>query len=218
MMIDVKNTFEQRKTEIEEYFRFLSNYMPSNADDNLFKILKSNLLVMLYNLIESSISNAIEEIHNNIHSNSISFNLLKEQIKSLVIKNTRRINSDEFVAKIADIATDIIKYTFKREELFNGNVDSRKIKKLSEQYGFNSDTEYKRTKHGTHLVTIKNKRNDLAHGIYSFTEVGKEYTIQDLEEIKDKTTNYISDILDNIERYLVNKDYLNKDAVSCSTP
>ena len=208
MMTDVKNTFEQRKIEIEEYFDFLSNYIPANADDNLFKTLKSNLLIMLYNLIESSISNAIEEIHNNIYSNSISFNLLKEKIKSLVINNTKRINSDKFVTQITDIATDIIKHTFKREELFNGNVDSRKIKKLSEQYGFNSDTDYSRTKHGSHLVTIKDKRNDLAHGIYSFTEVGKEYTMQDLEDMKDKTINYISDILDNIEVYLANKDYL----------
>jgi hypothetical protein len=208
MMIDVKNTFDQRKIEIEEYFQFLSNYKPVNADDNLFKILKSNLLVMLYNLTESSISNAIEEIHNNIYSNSISFNSLKEKIKSLVINNTKRVNSDKFVTKLTDIATDIIKHTFKREELFNGNVDSRKIKKLSEQYGFNSDTDYERTKHGSHLITIKDKRNDLAHGIYSFTEVGKEYTVQDLEEMKDKTINYISDILDNIEVYLLNKEYL----------
>jgi hypothetical protein len=213
MMIDVKHTFEQRKTEIEEYFQFLSDYKPANADDNLFKILKSNLLVMLYNLIESSISNAIEEIHNNIYSNSISFNSLKERIKSLVINNTKRVNSDKFVTQITDIATDIIKHTFKREELFNGNVDSRKIKKLSEQYGFNSDTDYERTKHGSHLVTIKDKRNDLAHGIYSFTEVGKEYTIQDLEEMKDKTINYMSDILGNIELYLINKNYLCNDAV-----
>lgn len=213
MMIDIKNTFEQRKTEIEEYFQFLNSYKPVNAADNLFKILKSNLLVMLYNLIESSISNGIEAIHNNIYSNSISFNSLKEKIKSLVITNTKRVNSDKFVAKITNIATDIVKHTFKREELFNGNVDSRKIKKLSEQYGFNSETDYSRTKHGSHLVTIKDKRNDLAHGIYSFTEVGKEYTMQDLEEMKDRTTNYISDILDNIELYLANKDYLNTDTV-----
>jgi hypothetical protein len=213
MMIDVKNTFKQRKIEIDEYFKFLNDYKPANADDNLFKILKSNLLIMLYNLIESSISNAIEEIHNNIYSNSISFNLLKERIKSLIINNTKRVNSDKFVAKINDIATDIIKHTFKREELFNGNVDSRKIKKLSEQYGFNSDTDYERTKHGSHLVTIKDKRNDLAHGIYSFTEIGKEYTIQDLEDMKDKTINYISDILDNIESYLNNKEYCKTEVV-----
>jgi hypothetical protein len=207
MMIGVKDTFKQRQMEIEEYFIFLSSYQPAKADDNLFKILKSNLLIMLYNLIESSISNAIEEIHNNIYSNSVSFNSLKEEIKSLIINNTKRVNSDEFVKKVNDIATDIVKYTFKKDELFSGNVDSKKIKRLSKQYGFNSDTEYNKTKHGAYLVTIKGKRNDLAHGIYSFTEVGKDYSIQDLEDMKDKTINYIEAILENIEQYLLNQEY-----------
>jgi hypothetical protein len=211
MMIDVKNTFTQRKKEIDEYFIFLNSYRPVNADDNLFKILKSNLLIMLYNLIESSISNAIEEIHNNIYSNSVSFNSLKGRIKSLIINNTKRVNPDKFVLKINDIATDIVKHTFKKDELFSGNVDSKKIRKLSEQYGFNSDTDYDKTKHGYHLVSIKDKRNDLAHGVFSFTEVGKEYTIQDLEEMKDKTLNYISEILDNIECFLLKKEYLHEE-------
>ena len=206
-MVGVKNTFEQRKTEIEIYFNFLNSYVPENADDDLFKILKSNLLVMLYNLIESSISNAIEEIHNNIHSNAVSFNLLKENFKTLLISNTKRVNPNDFVSKINDVATDIVKHTFKKDELFSGNVDSRKIKKLSEQYGFNSDTDYDKTKHGSYLVTIKGRRNDLAHGVFSFTEVGKEYSKQELEEMKTTTIFYISEILDNIEHYLLNGEY-----------
>lgn len=205
-MIDTKNTFAQRKAEIEAYFNFLNSCQPTNAD--VFKILKSNLLIMLYNMIESSISNAIEEIHNDIYVNSVSFDSLKEKIKSLIINNTKRVNPDNFVSKINDIATDIVKHTFKKDELFSGNVDSKKIRKLSGQYGFKSDTDYDRTKHGYDLVTIKDKRNDLAHGVFSFTEVGKEYTIHDLEEMKDKTINYISEIIDNIDVYLLNKGYL----------
>ena len=207
-MNDVKKTFEQRKGEIEIYFEFLSNYKHKKVDDDLFKILKSNLLLMLYNLIESSIANAIEEIHNNIHINKTSFNNLKEKIKSLVIDNTKRINSDKFITQINDIAIDIAKHTFNKKELFSGNVDGAKIRKISEKYGFSSKTNYKKTAHGEHLKTIKDKRNNLAHGVFSFAEVGKEYTIQDLEYIKKTTIFYISEILDNVEQYLSNKEYL----------
>ncbi len=206
-MVGVKHIFEERKAEIEVYFDFLKNYNSTGADDNLFKILKSNLLLMLYNLVESSMSNAIEAIHNNIHSNTISFNLLKNNFKSLIIKNTKQINPNDLISKIKDIATDIVKHSFKKDELFSGNVDSRKIKELGSQYGFNSDTDYAKTKHGTHLVTIKGKRNDLAHGVFSFAEVGKEYPIEDLEDMKDTTICYISEILDNIESYLLNREY-----------
>jgi hypothetical protein len=177
------------------------------ADDELFKILKSNLLIMLYNLIESSISNAIEEIHNNIHSNNVSFDSLKENLKSIIITNAKSVNPNDLVSKISNIATDIVKYTFKKDELCRGNVDAKKIRELANRYGFDSNTDYTKTKHGSHLVTIKGKRNDLAHGVYSFAEVGKEYPIEDLKDMKDTTIFYISEILGNIENFLISKGY-----------
>ena len=206
-MISVKKIFEERKTEIEIYFNFLEKYSPLKADEELFKILKSNLLIMLYNLIESSISNAIEEIHNNIHSNNVSFDSLKENLKSIIITNTKRVNPNDLVSKISNIATDIVKYTFKKDELFRGNVDAKKIRELADCYGFDSDTDYTKTKHGSHLVTIKGKRNDLAHGVYSFAEVGRAYPIEDLRDMKDTTISYIFEILGNIENFLINKGY-----------
>ena len=206
-MINVKYIFEERKAEIEVYFNFLKNYDSKKTDEKLFKILKSNLLVMLYNLIESSISNAIEEIHNNINFNAVSFDLLKDNFKSLTIKNVKHFKPGDLVSKINNIATDIVKHTFKKDELFSGNVDSRKIKELGVQYGFNSNTNFSKTKNGYHLVSIKGKRNDLAHGVFSFAEVGKDYSIEDLKEMKDTTICYISEILDNIEYFLINKEY-----------
>ena len=207
-MISVKNTFDERKKEIEKYFDFLQDYdIKANKDEKLFKILKSNLLIMLYNLTESSMSNAIEEIHNNIHSNSVSFNVLKNDFKSLIIKNTKHFNPNDLVSKINDIATDVVKHTFKKDELFSGNVDASKIREIAKRYGFVSDTDYAKTKHVSHLFSIRCKRNDLAHGVYSFAEVGKEYPIEDLKEMKDTTICYISEILDNIESYLTNRAY-----------
>ncbi len=207
-MISVKSTFNERKKEIEKYFDFLQDYdKKTDKDDELFKILKSNLLIMLYNLIESSMSNAIEEIHNNIHSNAVSFNLLKNDFKSLIVGNTKAFNPNDLVSKISDIATDIIKHTFKKDELFSGNIDAKKIREIAKRYGFVSDTDYAKTKHGSHLFSIRCKRNDLAHGVYSFAEVGKEYPIEDLKEMKETTICYISEILDNIESYLLNREY-----------
>lgn len=206
-MYEVKNTFNERKTEIETYFTFLSEYKPVNADDDLFKILKSNLLIMLYNLIESSISNAIEAIHNDIFLNTISFNSLKKTIKFLIIRNVSRVKPGKFVERINDIALDIVKHTFNKKELLSGNVDRSIINELGDKYGFSSNTNYANTKHGNHLVVVKNKRNDLAHGIFSFSEVGREFTISDLEDIKKTTICYISEILNNIDSYLQNREY-----------
>jgi hypothetical protein len=206
-MTSVKTIFNDRKNEINTYFDYLNQYQPKNADDSLYKILKSNLILMLYNLVESSISNAIGEIHNSIHSKHVSFNDLKIELKNLIINHIKNVNSKKIVENINDIATDIIKHSFNKEvkkRLFNGNIDSRKIKEFGDKYGFDSNTNFAKTGHGNCLVTIKDKRNDLAHGTYSFTEVGKEYSIQDLESMKDNTINYIESILNNIEQYLQN--------------
>ena len=60
----------------------------------------------------------------------------------------------------------------------------------------------------TKLLTVKSKRNDLAHGIFSFKECGKDYGFQDLYEIKIHVVEYLRQILNNIENYINQKDHM----------
>lgn len=212
-MIFVRNIFRKRCDEIDTYYNFIENFIIGNRDEDLNKILKSNLILMLYNLIESSMSNAIEEIHNNIHFSRISFDLLNFELRKVVIKQTKNFNPQDFVMSINEIAFDIVKKSFNKNKVFNGNVDSRKIVELSNSYGFSSSTNYSETKNGRCLVDIKGRRNDLAHGVFSFTEVGKEYSLEDLLKMKDETQKYLHGILDNINDYLVNQKYTQPVAV-----
>lgn len=212
-MFEVKRTFQERTNEINIYYNFIDGFILTSRDENLDKILKSNLILMLYNLVESTILNAIEEIHNNIHANNISFNVLKLELKQGIVALLKKRNPHEFVNNINDIAIDIVKKSFNREKAFSGNVDSRKITELSAVYGFSSYTTYAQTKHGHCLRDIKGKRNDLAHGIFSFVEVGKEYSVQDLEKMKDEAINYIKEIISNIENYLINQEYKQEQAI-----
>lgn len=208
-MVSVKTTFSERSKEIEEYYSFINTFIATSKNDTLNKILKSNLLLMLYNLVESTMSNAVEEIHNSIHVTSTSFNSLKKEIRKILIGYLKSyLNPSDFVDSISDISVDIIKKCFIKQKIFSGNIDGKKIRELSAEYGFNSTTDYSKTKNGNCLLDIKGKRNDLAHGVFSFTEVGKDYSIMDLEKMKDETINYLSEILTNIETYLTNKEYI----------
>ncbi len=206
-MLDVKTTFKERANEIETYYTFLELYIATNRDENLNKILKSNLILMLYNLVESSISNAIEEIHNNIHARKVSFDVLKQELREDILKRLKKINPKDFVESVNDLAIDIVKKSFNKDRAFSGNVDSREILKLSKVYGFSDRTVHNQTKGGQCLLQIKNKRNDLAHGVFSFSEVGKDYSVQDLEKMKNETVNYLEQILANIESCLTNQGY-----------
>ncbi len=60
-------------------------------------------------------------------------------------------------------------------------------------------------------MTIKSNRNDLAHGVKSFAEVGREKSADELLKIKNKVIKYLRNILVNIETYIANQEYLHCD-------
>jgi hypothetical protein len=84
---------------------------------------------------------------------------------------------------------------------FSGNLDARKIRELADDYGFDAP------KNGRNLVTITSKRNHLAHGDATFSEIGKDYTEKDLDAFKDETFKFLSDVIAKIEDFIVHKKY-----------
>jgi len=58
------------------------------------------------------------------------------------------------------------------------------------------------------LQTIKDARNDLAHGVKSFADVGRNAAPSDLEEARAQTVTILTETLQNIEAYLRQQEYL----------
>jgi predicted phage tail protein len=98
--------------------------------------------------------------------------------------------------------------------LFSGNVDAQKIKEIAQHYGFSTDTEARRTKNGADLLTVKYNRNQLAHGWESFGNIGREKNAPELLEIQKRVVRYLKEILQNIEKYLNNQEYLDSSTSS----
>ena len=72
---------------------------------------------------------------------------------------------------------------------------------MAKQFGYTESTN------GRHLQIVKEKRNKLAHGEFTFSEIGKEYTVKDLITLKTEVTNYIEDVLKNVEDFITDKKY-----------
>lgn len=83
----------------------------------------------------------------------------------------------------------------------SGNIDAQSIRDIAKQFG------YAETSNGRDLLTIKEKRNKLAHGEFTFSEIGKEYTVGDLIKLKTDTVSYIEDVLKNVENFILDKKY-----------
>ena len=216
--------FNIRAKDVDDYFIFLDSlekqttqlavldsagkYQIQNLDPELAKTLKANGFLLLYNLVESTMRNAIEAIFEEFKNKSISFDQLKPEIKLIVLQNLKNRSPKKIYLTINQLSTDIITATFEREELFSGNVDARLIKEIADKYGFSYQTDFAKTKNGQNLVVIKSNRNDLAHGIKSFEEVGRYQTIEELLEMKEEVVEYLVQILENIRDYLDNEEYL----------
>lgn len=210
-MQQTKRILEERSVEIDSYFDYISS-VEEDADMTVYKILKANVLLMLYNCVEAVVSNSVDAIRNNIHRDtSANFNCLKAEIKTQIIKDLKQnVSPENFVQLCTEISKDIIKLSFKKENISKGNINRDIISSLATVYGFNiNNSNYQETAHGGTLNTIKEKRNDLAHGIFSFAEIGKEYSTPDLQILKDQTIKYLSFVVTEIETYLTHKMYLN---------
>jgi len=217
--------FDERAQEVRSYFLFLKNLehgsiqltivntknrRTQKINDDLLKTMKATGFLLLYNLIESTMTNAIETIFDELKNNNVSFDNLKNEIKKIIIDNLKdkdNKSTDKLLESIQNISFDIISASFNKKRLFSGNVDARKIKETSEMYGFSSKTNSK-TRDGIDLLTVKTNRNDLAHGFKSFQEVGRQYFEDDLLEIEKRVSLYLREILKNIESYLLNREYL----------
>jgi uncharacterized coiled-coil protein SlyX len=103
-MIDTLQDFKRRVDEIEVYFSFLEDtiggielrkermpqlFYPDTNEykpiaQEMTKILKANGFLLLYNLAESSIKKAIEEIYVELNNKTVTYEDIREELKKVV--------------------------------------------------------------------------------------------------------------------------------------
>lgn len=205
-MIAVRQMFGSRKSEIDAYFDFIQQISIApieKIDNNLERTLRASGFLLLYNLIESTVTSAIDEIFTHLGQQRVAFNDCRIELRIVILKHLKQHNPKDIELKLRDMATDVVTQVFKRDKLVSGNVDAKKIRDLASQYGMG-----KPSANGGDLMSIKDNRNDLAHGYKSFAEVGRDYASTRLLEIKNATVTYLESFLDEVELFLTNKRYL----------
>lgn len=227
-----RDEYNDRVEEVNLYFEFVSkidkietfrkeevNLIESKhiVTRDLQKILRSNCFIMLYNLIESTIRNGINEIFDEIHDNELSIEDISDKIRDIWLTKKSNdllsINSlknfKKSIELLIDDVTNGVEIELNNEHMkISGNMDFRAIRELSNKYGFhgrisNTDTD----KLGGITVAVKNKRNYLAHGNQSFRKASELTTMSDLNIYKDEIITFLSDICDNLDDFIDNKKY-----------
>lgn len=217
--------YQERINEIELYFRALQDLYQTQSreteyafyDDDFLKILKANALIMIYNLVESSIMGGILEIYDELKTSGYSYRNVRKEIQDIwfsfkfnqVYDKTAHYNS------YRDKAAEIINAILKDEPLemdrkatdISGNLDADKIRQICNDHGITYAVEAG-CRGGVVLEDVKNKRNQLAHGTTSFAECGRYYAIDDLVKIKNETIIFLNGILHGMKQYYDDKIFL----------
>lgn len=154
--------------------------------------LKSSMILMLYNVSESSIRKIIEYIHDEL--SKFDFNILSDCIK----RNFYKYNNQN---KFPDF-----KYYLKNKtgSLFSGNVDSRKILKELKKY----DIHITLPDEKKYLLKIKYLRNMLAHGNMTFKEASRNITYNELSIWIDSLELIFSIVINKVKYFINNGLYL----------
>lgn len=226
-MDNTREDFNTRKKEIENYFKFLKilddddtklqyiekgETVAKKIELKFLTILLANAFLILYNLIEATVRNSIVELYLKIEEDKISFDKLNGNLKKLWIKQETdhlkegQSKQETLINHVMHIAQSILKKETIRLSKgsidLSGNIDAQRIRELAQQIGFNT------TSNGRNLVSIKEKRNKLAHGEQTFYDVGKDHTVGELFSLKDETFDYLENVIEKIEQFITDKTYV----------
>ena len=227
----IRQNFTQKVEEINLFYKLIYNIeklegqfiFPSDAnrveriDIATNSILKSTCNLMLYNLVESTVTDCLTKIHKEFSDANLLFEDLSDEIKNIWIRyhydyfhkasqddkflHNLRLLIESWVLNNTPIRLtykDYIKYNTGGN--FAGNLDSKEIRKLCELYGIDFELPCKQ------IRTIRDNRNKLAHGEDSFSEKG-HVTYEFVENLKTETITYLEHFINAIDNYIASSKY-----------
>lgn len=215
------DAYEKRKGEIELYFLAVNQLYEVkdtlNDDEKLefhkedfIKISKSNILLMIYNLVESTVMGGILEIYEELKNQNLSYQAVSQEIKNIwfsfifnqVYDKNAHYNSyrDKASQMISDILNNSTIILDRKATDISGNLDADKIRQVCSSHGIVFTTPGG-CRGGIALEDVKEKRNQLAHGTLSFVECGRDYSLDDLEKIKNETNIFLFSLLLAMKQY-----------------
>lgn len=238
-MIAFLDTYESRKKEIVEFLE-LMEFLEKKENDkidgvskfsmffydedetismsyqSLINILKSNVSLMLYNIIEYTVSNLVDSIYDEIRINHLSYVDVNESIRELwrktILKAARdpKANFNTFLKKNEEIIDAILKNTTlqmrSRNTLPDGNLDGISIRETFESHGIYVQTSSQNYRPDI-LENIKDNRNNLAHGSVSFVEAVRDDSIPDIKRDEEFVIAFLEELISTVTTYIMNQKY-----------
>lgn len=226
--------FVERRQEVFAYLRFLraalardsaihfagqSRKFEFSTNKELTHTLKANTYLLLYSVVEATLTQAMEEIHGAIVASGAELDQLHPRLFLQVLRRFKLSKTDaDDKNTVVPAGRSLIDFWLRdyekqdkenRNYLFSGNIDGRKICEIGASYGFASDgvDDDQHLRHGS-LVTAKNKRNILTHGELSFRDCGRGLAQHGIEEDAVNLLRCVRALIRTVDAYLAERRYL----------
>lgn len=195
----------------------LHKYQISTIDRQLSKTLRASSYLVLYNLLESTMSGAINAIHETIKNSNIDIMDLSECLYVIILTNLQKGLSQEKISQISKENTDyreqIFELGYNKKKLFSGNIDCQVIDSYCRKYGFEvhpckDDKNRPITWDPKVIKHIKQKRNNLAHGSESFEDCGQNMAIEHVRKNLIHVKAILLGVFNGLNHYMDNQKYL----------
>jgi hypothetical protein len=223
-----------RGREIKVYLQFLKIALEKDAyisirdkhrqlslDKALTHMLKANVCLLLYSVMEACMVQLLDEMHDTIGQNCHGTDQLNGQLMLMVARHFQ--GSKAGVTKDG-IRSPLHEYLFqawltdwqdstqreKRQAGLSGSVDSLAIFNQLSRFGMFAVTQKKPPPRLTHyaLQNTKGRRNQLAHGELSFSELGQGLAFEELCQDVLGVFRTLRRVASEVSAFLQNKRYL----------
>lgn len=220
--------FEERVDEIEAYIQLLeviersAQGGPPKIDGEVVttrqqRMLYSAVFLQLYNLVEATATWCVSAVTTATTSSGLwtvaqlEPRVCKEWVRTTAC--THSILNPEKRHKTNVAFCDLLLHggSISAWDIQKGsNWDITEIENIAERIGcvlqISSDVSRAAKRHfrdeKDSLSYIRYLRNQLAHGSISFEQSGENLTISDLKELKERTVNYLSEVVQSFSTYI----------------
>jgi MAE_28990/MAE_18760-like HEPN len=239
--------FEERKQEMEVYFHFVQTteididekkHLLRTEEEafKLVKVLKANCFLMLYNVVEGSITEAIDAIFEAISIQKVGFKrlipayqkiwlvyqhgLLKITAESAKAKDPTKNKIGKSISQVL-AQLEYFKIEPFKDKDYNIYQNYKGYLKVVDAVDLSGNLDAKKMRELAEkyafsvpercdeLLKIKQIRNQLAHGEIIFSEVGA-ISMTELMNIKQKVFDYLESILLNINDFITEDRFMIK--------
>ena len=230
--------FQERLDEVEAYLDFPSTMEaqaqhgpprlhgadhPISAQQQ--RILYSSVYLQLYNLVESTMARCVEAVaqaakdSNRWKPGDLSQSLRREWVR-VIARTHEDLTPDHRLESALHLCDHLVASLpisdFSIERGGGGNWDDQTIEAISKRLGFQlvvSEPVYKAVKRRFQddlgpLALVRQLRNRLAHGSISFAQCAEDVTVARLVELKEKTVDYLREVVGCFNTYVSGFEYL----------